>query len=318
MRRAFLFTCLLLVPSVVSAQNIVFSDNFSTSTLDSATPAAPTANSTAYQVIGSKAMNPNPPTIAPGDLRYGIAATTGGGVEVQALFTTTPITLANPGERIQLRVVFNNTLGLLNLASSMSVGLFNAGQVGPVPGGLLGNANSSFTTAPYGYAQNWQGYFGQIANNVSSQSTRFMDRKMQTGADNRNQVTVISGSTIYGPANPVPVTIGSNGAQINPLALGAQYTEVLRFTRLDTGALQLENYIYDAGNNLLGSLMATTGTTPLTYTFDALAIGWRATANGTATTIDISSIQVEVPEPSSLALVGLGATALLILRRRQT
>jgi len=315
-----LIALILAAPLAAQSQVTVFSDSFSSSTVNSLTPGAPTANSTAYQVIASKAWNPNPPTITAGDLKYGIAATSGGGVEAQALFTATPVTLASAGDYVKLTLTFNNTVGVLNIPSYLGVGMFNASQVLPWAGGLNNSANNANSTAVTGGAQNWQGYVAQIA--TAGLNSRFMDRKAQTGPDNRNQVAVISGSAIYGPSTPSPVSIGTSGTGPSvTLALANPYTEVVKFTLLGTGALQLDSTLYDAGNNVLSTMSATTGTTPLTTTFDALSIGWRATSTASVTTLDISSIQVAdfiqpVPEPSTLALAGLGTAALFIRRRR--
>ncbi|HRT10149.1 MAG TPA: hypothetical protein P5233_17330, partial [Candidatus Paceibacterota bacterium] len=97
---------------------VFFSDTFNSgSTLNSLTPAAPTPNSTSYQLSSSKSWNPTP-SLTANDLKFGIGSTTGGGIEVQALFTTNPVSLSLPGDYIQLRVTFTNTAGLLTAAQA--------------------------------------------------------------------------------------------------------------------------------------------------------------------------------------------------------
>src|SRR5204862_511200 len=87
------FALLVLATPFNSRGTVFFNDTFvNGSTLTNATATAPTTNSTAYQISSSKAMSST--NALPGYLKFGIAATTGGGIEAQALFTTNPVALA--------------------------------------------------------------------------------------------------------------------------------------------------------------------------------------------------------------------------------
>ena len=91
---------------------VIFTDNFSTgSTLNYATPAAPTATSTAYHLFSSKSWSPAP-TLAANDLRFGLAANTNDFIQVQARFANAPLALMFTNDFIELTVVFTNTSGL--------------------------------------------------------------------------------------------------------------------------------------------------------------------------------------------------------------
>jgi hypothetical protein len=84
-----------------------FSDNFTTSTLGSATPAAPTPTGSSYELLSSKTWTP-PPSINTNHLIFGIPSTISGCVEVQALFTNAPVMLVSNGDTITLTVTFTN------------------------------------------------------------------------------------------------------------------------------------------------------------------------------------------------------------------
>src|SRR6478609_3130170 len=113
-----------LVP-LCSPGTVFFNDTFSNgSTINSATPVAPTANSTAYQFASSKTWVPAP-AISSGDLKYGIATTTGGHIELQALITSSPLALVQVGDFVRLTVTFTNTAGLLTANGALGFGLYN-------------------------------------------------------------------------------------------------------------------------------------------------------------------------------------------------
>jgi len=132
------FIIALLIAPLVSEANVFFNDTFvGGSTLTNATPALPTPTSTGYQLSSSKAVTST--NALPGFLKYGIASTTGGGVEVQALFTTNPVALVLVNDYVQLTVTFTNEAGLLTASGAMGFGLFNGGQVQPIAGGAMIN-----------------------------------------------------------------------------------------------------------------------------------------------------------------------------------
>src|SRR6476620_11684974 len=94
---------MFLATSLTCPASVFFSDDFvHGSTFTNPTPAAPTATSTAYQISSSKAMTST--NAMPGFLKYGINSTTGGGIEVQALFTSSPVALSQINDYVQLTV----------------------------------------------------------------------------------------------------------------------------------------------------------------------------------------------------------------------
>lgn len=269
-----------------------FSDTFSGgSTLNSTSPANPTATNTAYELISTKTWTPAP-SLAANDLRFSIPATTSGSMEIEALFATNPVALAAPGDYIQLIVVFTNSSGLLTEAGQLGFGLYNSGQVKPVAGGMNGTATTS-TTGVTGGAQNWQGYVGQV--NYNTANSRIMTRPVQSATTGNNQdlITSGSGSSSYTGSS----TVGSTFVANLTLAKGQTCTEVLTVTLSDINTLEITNTIF-SGPDTNGTVLAafgglTTNATYLTAAFDSLAIGYRAQANSTTNVMDISSITVE-------------------------
>ena len=132
-----ILSALLLVAATPAAfaQTVFFSDQFTNSTLNSASPANPTTTNTAYEMVASKAWTPTP-TMTANDYKMGIPATTSGYFEAEALFATNQVALTQPGDFIELTVVFTNTSGLLTVAGQLGFGLYNSGQVKPIASGL--------------------------------------------------------------------------------------------------------------------------------------------------------------------------------------
>lgn len=290
--------CALLLATMPLAQaTVFFSDTFgSGSTLNSATPAAPTANSTSYQLMSSKSWVPAP-AISSGDLKYGIATTTGGHIELQALFRSSPVALVQVGDYIRLTVTFTNTAGLLTNTGAMGFGLYNGNQVQPIAGGINGTAVSGSTDKATGGVQNWQGYWAQLA--FTGANSRILTRASQTGTDNRNQDLVTTGSGSQSYANPTGSAVGAQSATPSvTLTVGSTYTVVYQIELTAASTLAITNTLY-AGPNTNGTVLSqfggvASGATYLTSSFDGVAIGWRAQANTTGgTVIDISSLTID-------------------------
>lgn len=271
----------------------VFSDNFSASSLNSGSPAAPTTNSTAYHLFSSKSWSPAP-SIATDRLRFGIASTTSGSIEVQALFAAAPIPLTNNGDYLDLTIVFTNTTGLFAQSGHVGFGLYNSGGNAPIAGGLNGNATSS-TSNLLGGALGWQGYVSRIAQ--SNGTHRISTRPAQSSAfgNNLDLVTEGSGSMSYTGA----VNLVSTASTFTQAA--TQLTVNFRITLSAATTLQIESRLYSGGDTnsplLLTQSSSATGANFLTNSFDALAIGWRATANSFATLLDIKSIAINTSVP---------------------
>ena len=278
---------------VTGGTSTVFNDVFSTSTVDSTTPSAPTGTATSYEVVSSKPWSPTPGAGA-GHLKYGIGTTSSGCVEMEALFTSTPFALASVGDSLSLTVTFTNTSGLLTQPLTMGFGLFASGQNEPVPGGLNGKLSSGSSDNATGNAQSWSGFVAQLA--FTGDSSFIMTRPPQTGADNNNQDVVTSGSSAS-YSNPAGTTVGTaSSAPSITLVAGNPYTEELTITLMATNTLAITNFLY-SGTNTIGALLSqfggeASGATYLTNTFDALGIGWRAMSNTNATEIDINQITV--------------------------
>jgi hypothetical protein len=286
------------VPMV--APGAIFTDGFSESTVNSASPTAPTPIATAYEIISSKSWNPTP-SVGPGHLRFGIAATSSGIIEAQALFTNAPVTLVNVGDNLTLVVTFTNTAGLLTGAGSLGFGLYDSGQNFPVPGGLDGSLSGSVTGNAIGNAQTWAGYVGQLS--YIGMNSQILARPPQTGADNNNQDAISTGAS-SSFANPMNVGTPTNTSSLT-LTVGKPYTDALTISLVAANTLAITNSLY-AGTSTSGTLLSqfggvTAGTNFLATSFDAFAIGWRSTAS-TATAIDINQIDVLDPQQAGPAL----------------
>ncbi len=286
---AILLTALPALSQVTNFFNDTFNNG---STLTNTTPALPTTNSANYTVVSSKTWVPTA-TMAPGIFRFGIATTTSGSTECQAVFTTNPVTLAQNGDYIQLVTTFTSETGILTSTCLLGVGLYNSGGTNPVIGGLNGTATSS-TTQNSG-TLDWAGYVGQVA--FTGANSRIMSRAQQTvtTANNQDLLTSGSGSSSYG--NPAAATIGSTVVSPVIFTNGNVYTEVLTIQLVAGGSETITNTLYSGPStnspvySQFGAIA--TNTTFLANAFDSLGIGWRAGANTTGgTIIDISSIQV--------------------------
>ena len=322
-------TTLALVISVgfamsSQAQVTVFNDTLNNgSTAQSASPANPTANSTAYEYF-QQGGAPTTPTIASGDLHLQGRTTTSSISEVQALFANSPVTLGTVGDWIGLTFVFTDTQNILvgGTTSSLNIGLYNSGGVKPTQGVRL-DASGSGT----GGAVGWAGYVGRI---FGDGNARVYTRAPQgAGLTNPNQSQDLlfngaSGSSTYN--NPAGVTVGSALTTFTSgLTASSTYTLDFRITLSAADTLTISNALYTGGsvnsaNTLFNQIVTTTAGSYLTNSFDGLALGWRYNSASAASSIDISSITVmdqieSVPEPSVFALSGLSILALGVVRR---
>jgi hypothetical protein len=212
------------------------------------------------------------------------------------LFTNSPVALVNIGDSVSLVVTFTDTSGLLTESGSLGFGLYDSGGGNfPVPGGLDGTLSSTpGSPNATGNAQTWVGYVGQLS--YPGLNSQIITRPAQTSTANNNQEAVTTGSS-SSYSNPVTIGTASTAPSL-ALTAGNQYTEVLNVTLGTGNSLAITNSLY-AGAATNGTPLSqfggvASGATLLTTNFDALAIGWRAEANTTASAIDINQINILV------------------------
>jgi hypothetical protein len=296
---------------------IIFSDNFTTSTLNNAAPAAPSASSTNYQVLSTKDSTGS--SIAAGSLNLTMANTSSGFAELQALFATSPVSLTQTGHYLEARVGFTSAgLNLLG-NSTLNVALLNSGGAGPVPGTQLNNSQLDdagvFTT---GNAAGWLGYVARVGR-AGGAASQFFTRPAQVGETTAEAQDALFNNAGGGAFdNPSGTVVQSGGAGAT-LTNGNAYTLTLRATYDAGTSLVTLDYNLSGGSGTIDSLTGiTTVATTLTTGFDAFSIGYRGTDSQGPFSLNLNSLVIEsnvVPEPSSLALL-LFAGCGTFLRRR--
>ena len=264
---------------------VIFSDNLTASTLNVASPAAPTSSSTNYDVLSTKSATTSAINNGTGDLTLKLnSATTSGFVEMEALFSAdpSPFALTNTGDTIEYDVTFKDTANLLagGTSSGIFFGLYNS-EGGTYPDSGLNN--SGLTTASgsayaTGGTVNWEGYVGDFI--MTGGNNKVNTRPQQTGGltDSANQDLVGNnfGSGAYD--NPAGVQVGSNQASTISLTTGGTYTADMLITLLASGQLSIQDTLYNGagtgGTPVQSSqTVTTTAATYLVDSFDGLAFG---------------------------------------------
>jgi hypothetical protein len=324
----------LTAPLAVMAQTTVFNDTFTTGndTVQSASPQDPTASSTSFEYFQQGAA-PGTPVIttgSPGNLKLAGRTTSSSISEVQALFTTTPVTLTTVGDWIDLTVVFTDTQNIFPSASpsTLNIGLFNSGGSKPTTGVRLDASGSST-----GGAIGWNGYVGRIGGTGGAASSIYTRATQGPGKTNPNQSQDVlfngaSGSSTYNNPAGVALTTGTPAQLDAGLTAASTYTLDYQISLSAAGTLAISEGLYSGSSvnsaNILFSESGLAGTTNyLTGSFDAFALGWRFNSTSAANSINIGSINVNdaiqsVPEPASVCLLGGGALLAVLLRRRQS
>lgn len=310
----------------------IFLDNFTgASTINSASPAGPTATSTSYECASTKYWT-NPPSISSHDLRLNAPDQGGNILEAQALFYNNAVSLQTSGDFIRLTITFVDTSNLcvagLNSSCFLGFGLYNSSQILPYPGGGMESnlLNTGVTYLGPGYAQIWQGYTAQIS--TPTFNSRLMTRTNEIAVtDNRNQDLVTSAST--GSSYPLPSTLSGSTITTGVILTNMQtYTEVLTISYIGVGGVAITNSLYGgAGTNgtllqTLGGIASTTNSQYQTAGYDAFAFGfYQKSSTAGQNILDVSSIQVDcqatitvVPphidaQPASVAVATNGGCA---------
>jgi hypothetical protein len=315
-----LFTAVaVLAMPAASFGAVIFNDTFSTSTLNPGSYPTPTATSTGYNVLSTRASTTGP-TLAANALRLTFnGSATSGASEVQARVPSS--TLANAGDSLVYTTVFTNTSALLSAGTSSMIysGLYNSAGNNPIVlnnAGLNTTAGSAVAT---GNAQTWQGYVARVA--PTTGSSQIYTRPVQNGAGttsaNQDVVGNNAGGGLYN--NPAGTSLAGNLTSTVSLVDGNQYTYVLTLVRNASGTLSYNASLYDGvgtGGTVLSTQTAPAATA-LTYTFDAIAIGYRTSGTSANPVMTVNSVKLDftaaIPEPGVISLVA--GSALIALRR---
>lgn len=318
--RCCVLAVLLAIALDARAQNVVFNDSFTGDALNPATYPAVTPTTTGWDVATNK--NSPAPTESGGLLTINMAATGSGFIEAQALFASAPVQLL-PGTYVELTFTFTPTFVLTSSSDNLMVGLYNSGGSAPLAGLLNTGLTSSSSTYGSGGAKGWIGYNGNIP---IGGGPKMVTRPAQTGTNNTVQdVVVDSQSSSTGYTTPTGASASGITSFATSLTNGAPYTLDYKLSlSADGGTLTAAVSLYNGagttgsgGNTLVGSYSGRfSGTTLLTKSFDALAIGWRADA-GTSnqSNIKLSSLTVTTTggtpwftsQPPASLLVSVGS-----------
>jgi hypothetical protein len=323
------------LPQALTAQlsdSTVFSDDFQNgSTINGTSSAATvTSDSTSYDFDSTKTGSES---ISSSGLEYQLSAgTTSGFVEAQAVFTSSPVTLATAGDYIDLTYTFTDTANLLAGGSSSGIfnGLYKSGGYAPVAGtGVSGNAVTLNTTTgsavASGYAAGWQGYVARIYGNVGGvqgQSEIYTRPPQTSGTTSANQDLVGNG---FGSGTYVAEPGSLLGTQTSTapsggLTAASQYTIDYRLSLQSGNVVSISENLYagaSATGTPLSSETANDSSGSPTLTFDGMAFGERNSGTSLNPEMTINQITIsegntptEVPEPNTFVLFGGGMVLL--------
>ena len=319
--RYFLGLAVVALP-LVSFGDTIFSDTFGTSGLNTAA-GAPTSSATTYETWTQGA--PGTLSIGSGDLHFATASTVSVLGEFQAQFPST--TLVNVGDFVNLTLTFTDTANVLvaglNANSTLNVGLFNSGGVAPNAG--PGNLSAAGTT---GGSQNWVGYAGRMF--LNGNATIYNRKAQGTSGTSQNQDLLFNNASstaaFNAPNGTTLTTAGGTGNSSAGLTAASTYTLSYTITLSAAGTETINSELFNGttptGTPIFNTTGSATGANNLTQTIDGLAFGFRQNNSIAATaetsSVDISTLTVNIettPEPTTMALAGLGAAGLLLARR---
>lgn len=336
MSRTIAMAAVLAAASFAATAAPVFTDTFTDgSTVGGASVpgGTPSASTTSYDIASTK--NSATSAISGGVLSVVIPATTSGFSEAQAIFTSSPVTLASVNDSINLRYVFTAAANVMtgtgmSNSSQLWTGLYNSSASLPLTTlantGLTTTATSgSILTA--GVAP-WKGFVQRIAStgtNGAGSSSIYTRPAQTTGTSSAVQELLgnaVGGGAYNGPAGTTLRTLSGSAAPA--LTVGQQYTVDYTLTLLGTGTLGITTGLF-SGSGTGGALLFTASGTAsggnfLTSSFDGLAIGYRYNGGSAASSLNLNSITVSsslVPEPASFGAAAVAGLAMAVLVRRR-
>jgi hypothetical protein len=243
-----------------------------------------------------------------GPLRAQFSSPTGGSSASWTTYFTPealPVTLANSGDQLRVTWVFTptNINGDPNGQTSNTSQNFRLAVVDSPAASRISapGAPGSSTYTGYGMFMNMGAVLG------NSNPFRLMEH------DN-------NGALLSGSGDWLPLANGATSGTTGYVS-GTQYTFLMSITRTVSNQLQIDVSMTGGSLDNDGSAsISFLDTTPNggSFSFDTFAVR-PSGANSTAEIFDTSLFRVEyiaIPEPGSLILIGLGAAALAVLRRR--